>query len=153
MSIEDVRQVLIDHETNYKSPAKGTDKWRWLCSCGQEKFLETRELCVMETREHLAQVIDQEVFRLALDKVEVGVVVPSGQDHSIPTDLSIMSYLIREVDCGIRHMPDARHLLGDWFHKQDAVKIREEAKARMRRLKQITDAINEEFWSLFGSQA
>ena len=140
---DDIKQVLIDHETNYKSPAKGhfvsQAWWKWSCSCGQEKFLETRELCVMETRAHWANVI--------------AALVPPGHDQSIPNDLGIMSYLIREVDCGICHMPDARHLLGDWFRKQDIIKIRDEAKARMRRLKQITDAINEEFWSLFGSQA
>jgi hypothetical protein len=67
--------------------------------------------------------------------------------------LEIFSWLVYDVDCGLLTMPQARHALGEWWHKQDRSKVTEPGRARMRRLKQITDALYEEFWSLAGSQS
>jgi hypothetical protein len=67
--------------------------------------------------------------------------------------LGILSLLIREVDMLQKTMPQARKELGEWFNNHpDRALLKADGKTRMRRLKQITDAMYEEFTSLASQQ-
>lgn len=61
-------------------------------------------------------------------------------------DLGIMSRLIREVDMGRLSMPDARKQIAGWFKSMGPgdSETKLDIRNRMRRLKQIVDAMNEE---------
>lgn len=69
-------------------------------------------------------------------------------------DASILSRLMLEVDTGKLQMPDARREIGNWYNAfdvgRDAMKI--ELRARMRRLKQIVDAMSEEVATVTSQQ-
>jgi len=149
----DIRLVFEEHKT--KSSIRQPDKnWQWSCSCGQNKILDTRDDCVVESQNHWASKI---LELMPTDEPEKAYesVGESAQDEapSLPRDLGILSYLIREVDCERLTMPEARKAIGKWFHDQKRASITEPGRVRIRRLKQITDAMNEEFVTLLGSQS
>lgn len=154
MSIEGrVKQVLGSHETSYHKRPVEKD-WKWSCTCGQEKILATRELCVEATQDHWSVAVADELVDLT-KPVAVAEKTPESvhEEEEPPVGLEIFSKLVRDVDCGLRTMPQARHALGEWWHAQDRTKVTGPGRDRMRRLKQITDALYEEFWSLAGSQS
>jgi hypothetical protein len=63
--------------------------------------------------------------------------------------LSYMSYLVREVDLKHIEMPQARQKLAAWFNEtSDKQFVKNEGRPRMRRLKQIMDAMFEEFHNI-----
>ena len=68
-------------------------------------------------------------------------------------DLGIMSRLLREVDMNQKTMPQARKELGEWYNTHpDQAMVKVEGRNRMRRLKQISDAMYEEFTALSSQQ-
>ena len=143
ISNDDIRQIFQNHESKYDRQASGKD-WKWSCSCGQDKTLQTREICVMETHSHWAAKI--------ADLLPIEGVLSEGIE-SAPFDLSILSYLTREVDCERMTMPQARRAVGEWFHGVRRPTNTESLRTRMRRLKQITDAMNEETQTLLSAES
>jgi len=60
--------------------------------------------------------------------------------------LEIFASLAYDVDINVMTMPQARRALVEWFNKQpDRRQVAIDGRARMRRFKQITDALYEEF--------
>lgn len=154
ISDSQVVELLVKHQTKYQHRGQEKD-WKWSCECGEDKIVETRQLCEMQTRHHLGVLI----AALSVDNEPVVPEPETGTEQSIPKDLSIFSYLLSEVDRGYMTMPEARKVLGAWFlHAPSAAPFStstehiDEGRKRMRRLKQIADGLYEEFWSLAGSQ-
>ena len=144
----DIQQVFSTHETKYIKRAVEQD-WRWTCTCGQEKFLVSREACAAETQNHWAgKISDLLPEEMPAAELQIG----EQEVLQIPRTLAILSFLVKEVDCERMTMPQARAEIGKWFHVQDRQKITEPGRVRMRRLKQIADAMAEEFLTLLGSQ-
>jgi hypothetical protein len=144
----DIQQVFKTHETKYQQRAIEKD-WKWTCACGQDKVLESRAACNNETHNHWAAKVTE------LLPTEDNVQPDVAEDQEapfIPRDLSILSFLLREVDCDRMTMPQARAEIGRWFHGQAWPQIKEPGRVRIRRLKQISDAIAEEFSTLLGAQ-
>jgi len=76
------------------------------------------------------------------------------EDSEKPKGLEIISELANLVDIGTMTMPSARKILGIWFNEQsDRAAVITEGKARIRRFKQISDALYEEFSALCSSQS
>ena len=150
ISNSDIQHVFKTHETNYQRRAveKG---WKWTCVCGQDKILESREACVTETYNHWAGKIS-ELLPTDEPVVNLHYVVEDEEAPAIPRNLSILSFLLREVDCDRMSMPQARAEVGKWFHAQAWPQIKDPGKVRIRRLKQIADAMAEEFSTLLGAQ-
>ena len=66
--------------------------------------------------------------------------------------MSILAYVIKAVDLGMS-MPDGRRMLSVWVQTElkNDVTRQNEARTRLRRLKQIADAVNEEVMTTLGS--
>ena len=85
------------------------------------------------------------------DRVE-GILRAEDQEQEQPVGMGIFSHLMWDVDFGIDTMPQARKKLGAWFNEQeDKETAIKEGRERVKRLKQIAEALYEEFASLSGS--
>jgi hypothetical protein len=157
LTMVDVQQVLKDHVTSYKQqpidsavPA-GLKAWRWSCSCGQDKTLDTREMCVTETNNHWsAKIVElQPAEELAGDSSQ------NEASEAAPRGLGILSYVLREIDCERLSMPQGRRMLAEWVQQPHGVPVilPIDVRNRMRRLKQITDAMVEEVSTTLASQS
>jgi hypothetical protein len=153
LSKSDVQKVFKEHVTKYQqqtidtaAPA-GLKTWRWSCSCGQDKILDTREMCVTETNNHWALKV------VELQPAEELASEPQGDSDkpTVPESLGIMSYVVREVDLGRLNMPQGRKLLSEWVQRRKVIPA--DVRGRLRRLKQITDAIYEEVSTTLASES
>jgi hypothetical protein len=144
----DIQKVFKEHVTTYRQQSDpsgeatvtGTPSksWRWSCTCGQDKTLSTREMCQTETHNHWSAKI------VELQPAEEPVGHESDHEApTIPTDLSILSFVVCEVDCNRLTMPQGRKMVSEWIQKQRILSSAA-TRDRLRRLKQITDAIYEE---------
>src|ERR1019366_2943059 len=151
LTIADIQQVLKDHVTKHQQYT--TDKtWHWTCSCGQEKVLDTREMCNMETHNHWSA----KIVELQLEEPANEPQIQGDSDKpTIPRGLGILSYVMREIDCERLTMPQGRRMLAEWVQQPHGVPVilPIDVRNRMRRLKQITDAMVEEVSTTLASQS
>jgi len=84
------------------------------------------------------------------DRVED--ILHNDEPENEPVGMGIFINLAWDVDYSIISMPQARKKLGEWFNEQeDKEKAIAEGRARIKRFKQIGEALYEEFSSLAGS--
>jgi hypothetical protein len=149
LSNVDIQKVFKDHVTKHQQNT--TDRtWHWTCSCGQEKTVDTREMCQTETHNHWSA----KIIELQPADTDVPFNPPENEvvEGPIPVGLDLLSYVVREVDCSHLNMPQGRKLVSEWAQRP-SIFTANAVRDRLRRLKQITDAVYEEVSTTLASKS